>query len=113
MARLDFESTMSMLDSVVRKKGQFLYIARRCSSPCSGSASMNSSTAAPNPNQPGSIRRHCAQENTHGIARRSSIAWVFLREAGREPMLRVALSEMTVEDQKYFTKPSVSYTSPR
>ena len=69
---------------------------------------MKSFTAEPKPNQPGSISRHCAQENTQGMARRSEIAVVFLREAGREPMLSVAISVMTVDDQKYFSKPSVS-----
>ena len=31
---------------------------------------MNAFTAEPKPNQPGSISRHCAQENTQGIARK-------------------------------------------
>ena len=42
------------------------------------------------------------------MARKSSIACVFLREAGREPMLSVAISVMTVDDQKYWRKPGVS-----
>jgi hypothetical protein len=46
------------------------------------------------------MSRHCAHENTQGIARRSSIACVFFREAGRDPMLRLAISVMTVEAQK-------------
>ena len=33
----------------------------------------HASTAAPKPYQPGSIRRHCAQLNTQGMARRSSM----------------------------------------
>ena len=61
---------------------------------------MNSLTAEPKPYQPGSISRHCAQLNTQGIARKSSIAVVFLREAGREPILSVAISVITVEAQK-------------
>src|SRR5271154_1321286 len=67
--------------------------------PCSGFSAIQVSTALPKPYQPGSISRHCAHENTQGIARRSSIAWVFFREAGREPMLRLAISVMTVEAQ--------------
>ena len=65
-------------------------------------------TAAPKPNQPGSISRHCDHENTQGIARRSSIAVVFLREAGRLPILSSAISLMTVDSQKYCSKPGVS-----
>jgi len=59
-----------------------------------------SRTAVPKPYQPGSIRRHCDHENTQGIARKSAIAVVCLREAGREPMLSVAISVMTVDYQK-------------
>ena len=35
--------------------------------------SPRSSNAEPQPNQPGSITRHCVQPKTHGIARRSSM----------------------------------------
>ena len=56
--------------------------------------------AEPNPYHPGSISRHCAHENTHGIARRVSIARDLLREAGRLPMLSSAISWMTVDSQK-------------
>ncbi len=69
---------------------------------------IQASTALPKPYHPGSISRHCAQLNTQGMARRSSIARVFLREAGRLPMLSVEISVMTVEAQKYSTNPSVS-----
>ena len=68
--------------------------------PWSGCSAIQVSIALPKPYQPGSIRRHCAQLNTQGIARRSSIARVFLREAGRLPMLSVAISLITVEAQK-------------
>ena len=68
--------------------------------PCSGCSAIQLSTAVPKPYQPGSISRHCAQLNTQGIARRSSISRVFLREAGRLPMFSVAISLMTVEPQK-------------
>ena len=45
------------------------------------------SIAVPTPNQPGSMTRDCDHESTHGIARRSSMLRVGLREAGRLPML--------------------------
>jgi hypothetical protein len=57
-------------------------------------------TAEPKPYQPGSMMRHWAQLNTHGMARRSSMAVDFLREAGRLPMLSAAISEITVDSQK-------------
>ena len=41
--------------------------------PCSGCSASQASTAEPKPYQPGSISRHCAQLNTQGIARRSSM----------------------------------------
>src|ERR1700729_2450209 len=100
MARLLLESTMSILDSKVRKNGHCRYMSLNWSRPPFGSALVNSLTAAPKPYQPGSIRRHWAQLNTQGIARKSSIAVVFLREAGREPMFSVAISVITVEAQK-------------
>ena len=68
--------------------------------PLSGCSAIHASTALPKPYQPGSISRHCAQENTQGIARRSSIARVFLRDAGRLPMFSVEISLMTVDAQK-------------
>jgi hypothetical protein len=68
--------------------------------PCSGCSAIQVSTALAKPYQPGNIKRHCAQLNTQGIARKSSISRVFLREAGRLPMLSVAISLMTVEPQK-------------
>ena len=68
--------------------------------PVSGFSLSQVSTALPNPYQPGSISRHCAQLNTQGMARRSSISRVFLREAGRLPIFKVAISVITVEAQK-------------
>ena len=68
--------------------------------PLSGCCATQISTALPKPYQPGSISRHCAHENTQGMARRSSISRVFLREAGRLPMFSVAISVMTVDAQK-------------
>ena len=68
--------------------------------PLSGCLASHASMALPKPNQPGSIKRHCAHENTQGIARKSSMARVFLREAGRLPMFSVEISLMTVDSQK-------------
>src|SRR6201996_7335007 len=93
-------STMSMLESSMRKNGHSRYNSFRNGIPCSGFSAIQVSTALPKPYQPGSIRRHCAQENTQGMARRSSIARVFLREAGRLPMFSVEISVITVEAQK-------------
>ena len=60
----------------------------------------NRSTAEPNPYQPGKVSRHWPQLKPQGMARRSSIAVDFLREAGRLPMLSAAISEITVDSQK-------------
>ncbi|CFP58694.1 Uncharacterised protein [Bordetella pertussis] len=56
--------------------------------------------AEPMPYHPVSMRRHCAHENPHGMARRSSMCWPFLREAGREPMFSPAISLMGVAAKK-------------
>ena len=58
------------------------------------------SMAEPKPYQPGRATRHWPQLKLHGIARRSSIAWLGLREAGREPMLSSAISRMGVALKK-------------
>ena len=91
-----------MFASVEAKSGQALAISRN--SPLSSNASI----AAPTPYQPGSITRACAQLNTQGIARRSSIASDFLRDAGREPILSPAISAIGVAWRKKLVKPSVS-----
>jgi hypothetical protein len=44
--------------------------------------------------------RHCAQEKTQGMARSSSIPAAGLREAGRLPMCRSAISLITVDSRK-------------
>ena len=93
-------STMSMFDSVSGRSGQSSCIACSSASPSSGSAAIHSSTAVPKPYQPGSIRRHCAQLNTQGIARRSSMRVPLGRDAGRLPMLSVAISPSTVDSRK-------------
>ena len=76
--------------------------------PSSGARRARRVTALPKPYQPGSISRHCAQLNTHGMARRSSIRAEALREAGRLPMLRLAISPITVDSRKKRLEPSVS-----
>ena len=103
-----FASTMSMFDSSIWKNGHSRYIARSVSMPVAGSASSQDATALPNPYQPGSISRICAQLNTQGIARKSSIFSEALREAGRLPILRLAISPITVDSRKKRTNPSVS-----
>ena len=103
-----FASTMSMFDNSVRKNGHSRAIDCSNGMPLSGCASSQVVIAEPKPYQAGSISRHCAQPNTHGIARRSSTFVDFLREAGRLPMCRLEISPMTVDSQKYCSKPSVS-----
>ena len=64
--------------------------------------------AEPKPNQPGRVRRHWPQLKPQGMARKSSIACVALREAGREPMFSSAISRIGVAVKKYSAKPGVS-----
>jgi hypothetical protein len=61
----------------------------------------NCSIAEPKPHQPGSATRHWPQLKPQGMARRSSIARVALREAGREPMFSSAISRIGVALKKY------------
>ena len=56
--------------------------------------------AEPKPHQPGSATRHWPQLKLHGIARRSSMARVAYREAGREPMFSSAISRIGVALKK-------------
>jgi hypothetical protein len=56
--------------------------------------------ALPKPYQPGSSRRHWPHEKPHGMARRSSMRLVDLREAGREPMFSSAISAIGVAAKK-------------
>ena len=83
--------------AAVRKNGHSRYISRSSARPVAGSFASQASTAAPKPYQPGSISRHCAQLNTQGIARRSSIRRDVVREAGRLPMFSVAISLIGVD----------------
>ena len=92
-------STMSMLDSMVRKNGQSRHISPQIAMP-SGRAAHQDSTAVPKPYQPGSISRHWLQLNTQGMARRSSMRCEAVREAGRLPMFSSAISAIGVEARK-------------
>ena len=64
-------------------------------------------TPVPAPYQPGSISRVWLHENTHGIARRSSIRAELVRDAGRLPMFSSASSATGVTARKNSTNPSV------
>ncbi|MNN92849.1 hypothetical protein D3C81_2111960 [compost metagenome] len=70
----------------------------------SGARSSSAFTALPKPYQPGSSSRHWPHEKPHGIARRSSMRRCFLsislREAGREPRFRSAISVIGVVAKK-------------
>src|SRR6266702_4298523 len=61
MAMSLLASTMSMFESTVRKNGQSSCIACSIAIPFPDCVVVHALTAAPNPNQPGSISRHCAQ----------------------------------------------------
>jgi hypothetical protein len=95
----DLASTISILARIVWKKGQLCAIAR--SSPLSA----KSASAWPAPYQPGSITRACAQLNTQGMARKSSILACLVRLDGREPIFSVAISEIGVICRKKVVKP--------
>ena len=59
------------------------------------------------PYQPGSMIRAWLQENTHGMARRSSMRVDAVRDAGRLPMLSSAISRSGVAARNHSTNPSV------
>jgi hypothetical protein len=81
--------------------------ARERAAPPRRGAPRTPATAAPKPYQPGSITRHCAHENTHGIARRSSIACDFLARGRARADVELAISTIGVVARKYSTKPGV------
>ena len=92
-----------MFDSRVAKNGHSLehrlqggdaLASRRAPS------AIQSPMAEPKPYQPGSSRRHWPHEKPQGIARRSSMRRVDLREAGREPRLSSAISAIGVAAKK-------------
>ena len=89
-----------MFDNRSSNNGHSRYIALSNAMPSLGRAASQALTAAPKPYQPGSINRHCAQLNTQGMARRSSMRVEDLREAGRLPMLSLAISPITVDSRK-------------
>src|SRR5437868_1179845 len=62
---------------------------------------------AAKPYQPGISIRACDHENTHGIARKSSIWLDLVREAGRDPILRSRISEIGVALAKKSSKAEV------
>src|SRR5262245_8077491 len=98
-----------MFESSVWKNGHSRYISLNIFMPSRGRAASQALIAVPNPYQPGSISRHCDQPKTQGIARKSSIRVEFLREAGRLPIFRLAISPMTVVFKMYSLNPAVSY----
>ena len=87
--------------------------SRRSVAMRSMSSPAHTSKAVPAPYQPGSMMRHWVHEKTHGMARRSSMRFEDVRDAGRLPMLSCAISLIGVIARNTSTKPSVSYTSER
>src|SRR5579859_1166847 len=101
MARLDLASTISRLETTERKNGEAAWTLASVSSRAAPEApSLAPVVAAPKPYQPGSITRACDQENTQGMARRSSMRVEGVREAGRLPIFRSAISRSGVEARK-------------
>ena len=94
----------------MRKNGHLMY--RFCSTSSLPSPSaIHCSKAVPVPYQPGSITRDWLQASTHGMARRSEIEVVGLRDVGLLPMLSEPISLTGVEALKYSTNPGVSCTN--
>ena len=79
---------------MARSSASFLVLLSELS--CSNHVEM----ALPKPYQPGSSKRHCPHEKPQGIARKSSMRRVDFLEAGREPILSSAISEMGVAAKK-------------
>jgi len=95
----DFDIRTQNMNEDERKNGHAFTIA--CSVASSpGFFASHASIAVPTPYQPGSMIRHCDHENTHGIARRSSMRVDFVRDAGRLPMLSSAISLIGVASRK-------------
>ena len=107
MPMSDFDSTISRLSTVARKNGHASSISRN------RAGSANERSACPTPYQPGNMTRAWAQLNTQGMARRSSIRSELVRDAGREPIFRSAISLSGVICRKNRGKPSVPYTKER
>ena len=101
-----------MLDTTVRNHGHRSCISRNSASE-PRPRRPSPSTAVPTPNQPGSIRRHWLQLDTHGIARRSSMRPELVRDAGREPMFIVDSSTMGVIARNHSSNPGSRRPSSR
>ena len=100
-----------MFDSTVRKNGQRRIQVPQDLEPGRRRSAIHSSNADPVPYQPGSITRDWLHASTHGMARRSEIDVVGLREVGRLPMFSAPISLTGVDALKYSTKPGVSWTN--
>ena len=99
MLKLDLASTISMLATVARKKGEAACRRFKPSRPpCFANASLF--TAEPKPYQPGSMTRACDHENTQGMARRSAMWLEAVREAGLDPIFKSAISLTGVDWRK-------------
>src|ERR1044071_2351784 len=94
-----FASTCAMLDSTVEKNGHRTERSRSTSSLPSPPAT-HSSNAVPVPYQPGSMTRDWLQASTHGMARRSEMDVVGLRDVGRLPMFSAPISLSGVDALK-------------
>ena len=99
---LDLASTISMLSRVDWKNGQLAAISR------SRPRSAKALSAWPAPYHPGNITRACAQLNTQGMARKSSMRSDLVRDAGRDPIFSSAISVSGVIWRKKVLKPAVS-----
>ena len=104
--------TCAMFDSTESKKGHERLSSRSSSRrEPSSSSPIHSRRAVPTPNHPGTIDRCCDHANTHGMARKSEIDVVCLRDDGREPMFRLPISPTGVEVSKNSMKPGSSCMS--
>src|SRR5258708_17132548 len=90
-----FRMVSCALSINVGKDDHSQYIERSSFLPF-GPCLRTASSAEPNPNQPGKLKRLCIHEKTHGMARRSSTLCVALRKVGREPSLRLLISSIGV-----------------
>lgn len=99
-------SDISTLSSMVAKSGHSRCACR------SSSRSPYSASAVPRPYQPARLMRACDQENTHGMARRSSSdSTDSPRRAGREPIGRRPTSSSGVTSANHCGNPSALTSS--
>ena len=86
--------------------------SRRAAPWPASSSPASSSKAVPTPYHAGIDSRHCDQPNTHGMARRSSMRFDAVRDAGRDPMFRREISPIGRDGAgRSSTNPGSSYTS--